>query len=80
MPSCCPSAKATGCCGLIRGGNLRERVEIACKGDHEKMKNAINGVHAWLTDLVAYVTKIANGDMTRDHGQRPPTRTRSTSG
>jgi len=49
---------------LIRGGNLREKVEIACKGDHEQMKNAINGVHAWLADLVAYVTKIANGDMT----------------
>jgi methyl-accepting chemotaxis protein len=49
---------------LIRGGNLREKVEIACKGDHEKMKNAVNGVHLWLTDLVAYVTKIANGDMT----------------
>ena len=48
---------------LIRGGNLREKVEIACKGDHEKMKNAINGVHDWLTDLIAYVTKIANGDM-----------------
>ena len=50
--------------GLIRGGNLREKVEIACKGDHEKMKNAINGVHGWLTELVAYVTKIANGDLT----------------
>ena len=49
---------------LIRGGNLREKVDIACKGDHEKMKSAINGVHAWLTDLIAYVTKIANGDMT----------------
>ncbi len=49
---------------LIRGGNLRERVEIACKGDHEKMKEAINGVHGWLTDLVAFVTKIANGDIT----------------
>ncbi len=49
---------------LIRGGNLRERVDIACKGDHEKMKDAINGVHTWLTNLVAYVTKIANGDMT----------------
>ena len=48
---------------LIRGGNLREKVEIACKGEHEKMKNAINGVHDWLTDLIAYVTKIANGDM-----------------
>jgi methyl-accepting chemotaxis protein len=49
---------------LVRGGNLREKVEIACKGDHERMKNAINGVHDWLTDLVAYVTKMANGDMT----------------
>jgi methyl-accepting chemotaxis protein len=49
--------------GLVRGCNLRERVEIACKGDHEKMKQAVNGVHDWLSDLVAYVTKIANGDM-----------------
>jgi methyl-accepting chemotaxis protein len=48
---------------LVRGGNLREKVEIACKGDHEKMKNAINGVHGWLTDLVAFITKIANGDL-----------------
>jgi methyl-accepting chemotaxis protein len=48
---------------LVRGGNLREKVEIACKGDHEKMKQAINGVHDWLTDLIAYVTRIANGDM-----------------
>ncbi len=49
---------------LIRGGNLREKVEIACKGDHDKMKDAVNGVHGWLTELTAYVTKIANGDMT----------------
>ncbi len=49
--------------GLVRGGNLREKVEIACKGDHEKMKQAVNGVHDWLTDLIAYITKMANGDM-----------------
>jgi methyl-accepting chemotaxis protein len=49
---------------LIRGGNLREKVEIACRGDHEKMKQAVNGVREWLTSLVDYVTKIANGDMT----------------
>jgi methyl-accepting chemotaxis protein len=49
---------------LIRGGNLREKVEIECKGDHAKMKDAINGVHLWLSDLIAYVSKIANGDMT----------------
>jgi methyl-accepting chemotaxis protein len=49
---------------LVRGGNLRERVEFVCKGDHDLMKNSVNGVQSWLTDLVSYVTKIANGDMT----------------
>jgi len=49
---------------LISGGNLRERVEIECKGDHLRMKEAINGVHALLQNFVAYVTAIANGDMT----------------
>ncbi len=48
---------------LIRGGNLRERVAIDCKGDHARMKDSINGVHAWLTELIAYITKVANGDM-----------------
>lgn len=48
---------------MIRGGDLRESVEIPCKGDHEKMKNAINGVHLWLTELIAYVTRVANGDL-----------------
>ncbi len=53
----------------IRGGNLREKVEIFCKGDHENMKNAINGVHAWLTELIEYVTKIAQGDLTAQMGK-----------
>jgi methyl-accepting chemotaxis protein len=48
---------------LIRGGNLRERVEIDCKGDHAKMKDSINAVHAWLAELIGYITKVANGDM-----------------
>ena len=59
-----PIAESNRILTLVRGGNLREKVEIACKGDHEKMKNAVNGVHAWLTDLVVYITKIANGDLT----------------
>jgi len=58
-----PIAEGNRVLSLIRGGNLREKVEIACKGDHEKMKNAINGVHGWLADLVAFITKIANGDL-----------------
>ena len=48
---------------MIRGGNLREKVEIVCKGDFKKMENSVNGVHAWLTELITFVTRIANGDM-----------------
>jgi methyl-accepting chemotaxis protein len=48
---------------LIRGGNLREKVDIDCKGDHARMKDSINGVHGWLSDLIAYITKVANGDL-----------------
>jgi methyl-accepting chemotaxis protein len=47
----------------ISGGNLREKVAIDCKGDHQRMKDAVNGVHAWLQELITYVTAIANGDM-----------------
>ena len=54
---------------LISGGSLRERVEIACKGDHEQMKTAVNGLQSWLTDLVGFVTKIAHGDMTASMGK-----------
>ena len=49
---------------LIRRGDLREKVEIACNGDHDKLKQAINGVHEWLAGVVAFVSKTANGDMT----------------
>ncbi len=48
----------------ISGGNLKERVEVECKGDHQKMKEAVNGVQSWLKGLIAYVTAIATGDMT----------------
>ncbi len=58
-----PIAEGNRVLRQIRGGNLRERVEIECKGDHQKMKDAINGVHQWLTALVDYVTRIANGDV-----------------
>ncbi len=49
--------------GMIRAGDLRARVEMTCKGDHAKMKDSVNGVHTWLTEMVAYVTKLANGDL-----------------
>jgi methyl-accepting chemotaxis protein len=59
-----PIAEGNRVLKQIRGGDLRERMEIDCKGDHQKMKEAVNGVHDWLKELVDYVTRIANGDMT----------------
>ncbi len=59
-----PIAEGNRVLRLIRGGNLREKVEIECHGDHQRMKEAVNGVHDWLTALIAYVTSLANGDLT----------------
>ncbi|MEI7671959.1 MAG: hypothetical protein WCK00_07590 [Deltaproteobacteria bacterium] len=59
-----PVAEGNRIMGLICDGNLREKFEIACKGDHERMKEAINGLRAFLGELVACVTRIANGDLT----------------
>ena len=53
----------------ISGGNLRDKVTIDCLGDHQRMKEAINGVHSWLQELISYVTAIANGDMTAKMGK-----------
>jgi methyl-accepting chemotaxis protein len=49
---------------LLRGGDLRETVNLDLKGDHKAMQDAVNGVQGWLKGLINYVTKIANGDMT----------------
>jgi methyl-accepting chemotaxis protein len=59
-----PIEEGTRVLSLIRDGNLREKVVVECKGDHQKLKDAINGVHSWLLELIAYITKIANGDLT----------------
>ena len=48
----------------VSDGNLREKIEIDCKGDYAKIKDAVNGVHSWLTNLIDFITKIANGDLT----------------
>ncbi|MDD1728748.1 MAG: methyl-accepting chemotaxis protein, partial [Methanospirillum sp.] len=47
----------------IRGGDLSQKVEVQCIGDHAKLRDAINDVHHWLSDLIIYVTKISEGDM-----------------
>jgi methyl-accepting chemotaxis protein len=37
----------------ISGGDLSEKIEIDCQGDYEKIKNAVNKLHASLTGMVA---------------------------
>ena len=64
-----PIAEGNRILRQIRGGNLREKVEITCRGDHEQMKLAINGVHAWLQELISFVTHVANGDLAVDMGK-----------
>ncbi len=50
----------------IRKGDLSERVEIECVGDHAKIRDDINAVHDWLNVLIIYVTRISDGDMTAE--------------
>ncbi|MFH0966115.1 MAG: methyl-accepting chemotaxis protein [Methanobacteriota archaeon] len=50
----------------ISRGDLSERLDLECVGDHEKIKHAINGVHDWLAGLIIYVTRISEGDMSAD--------------
>lgn len=44
-------------------GDLSERMTIECVGDHAKLKNAINNLHDWLSELITYVTAISEGDL-----------------
>ena len=45
-------------------GDLTERVEIVCEGDHERMKNAINTLVGNLRTTAGIADQIANGDLT----------------
>ncbi|MCB1190065.1 MAG: hypothetical protein KDK90_06510 [Leptospiraceae bacterium] len=61
-----PIDESTRVMDLISGGDLRETVTLECKGEHQKLKDAVNGVHGWLNDLIHYVTRIANGDLSAE--------------
>ncbi|HZG31456.1 MAG TPA: methyl-accepting chemotaxis protein [Ensifer sp.] len=45
-------------------GDLTQRVEIKCEGDHERMKNAINDLVDNLRNTAAIADRIAGGDLT----------------
>jgi len=45
-------------------GSSRPKITEEYTGDFNLVKNNLNVVIGWLSDLVAFITKIANGDMT----------------
>lgn len=51
-----PIAEGNRVLNLVSGGDLRERVNIACEGDHQKMKDAIN---ALVDNLSAFAVNVA---------------------
>ena len=51
MPSCCLSAKATAVLAQISAGKIDELIAQTYKGDHEKMKQAVNNVAVVLQGL-----------------------------
>ncbi|WP_379922657.1 methyl-accepting chemotaxis protein [Erythrobacter sp. R86502] len=52
---------------LVSNGNLSERVEIACRGDHQRMRDAINGLVDSLRNTARVADRIAEGDLTVRH-------------
>jgi len=50
----------------ISRGNLSEEITLEMKGDHDSMKQAVNGVRNWLLHLIDYVTKMAHGDQSAE--------------
>jgi len=50
--------------GLVSAGDLSQRVEIDCSGDHQRMKDAVNTVVDNLRITAGAADKIADGDLT----------------
>ncbi|NLR73175.1 methyl-accepting chemotaxis protein [Novosphingobium sp. ERN07] len=51
----------------ISRGNLGERVEIDCHGDHQRMRDAINELIDNLSTSASVADRIADGDLTVRH-------------
>ncbi|GAA0739401.1 MULTISPECIES: methyl-accepting chemotaxis protein [Sphingomonas] len=53
--------------GLVSSGDLRERVDMACEGDHRRMRDAINLLIDNLRLTADLANKIAEGNLTITH-------------
>ncbi|WP_434556644.1 methyl-accepting chemotaxis protein [Sphingomonas aurantiaca] len=52
---------------LVSAGDLRERVEIPCDGDHRRMKDSVNALVDNLRTGASLADRIADGDLTVSH-------------
>jgi methyl-accepting chemotaxis protein len=53
--------------GMVSRGNLSQRVEIDCRGDHQRMRDAINELVDNLRISASVADRIAEGDLTVRH-------------
>jgi methyl-accepting chemotaxis protein len=59
-----PIAEGNRVLGKVAVGDLTERVDIACEGDHQKMKLAVNALIDSLRETAEVADRISNGDLT----------------
>jgi methyl-accepting chemotaxis protein len=62
-----PIAEGNRVLDLVSTGDLTERVEIACDGDHRRMRDSINQLVENLRISAGLADKIADGDLTAAH-------------
>ncbi|MCP4179261.1 MAG: methyl-accepting chemotaxis protein [bacterium] len=59
-----PIQEANRVLQLISKGDLTEKIVLNLQGEHRDLQNAVNGVQAWLANMVSIIKLIANGDLT----------------
>ncbi|RVU05647.1 methyl-accepting chemotaxis protein [Novosphingobium umbonatum] len=52
---------------LLSNGNLQEKVEMECHGDHQRMRDAVNALVVAMRSTAHVADRIAGGDLTVEH-------------
>lgn len=62
-----PIAEGNRILGLVSSGDLRERFDMSCEGDHRRMRDAINLLVENLRVTAELANKIADGNLSITH-------------
>lgn len=62
-----PVSEGNRVLGLVSSGDLREKFDMACEGDHRRMRDAINLLIDNLRVTAELANKIADGNLTITH-------------